>query len=73
MDLVDFTEPVLQAMRDSSFHRFAENRINVVAASEKHEVSRDDHARAGLRRLPNNPHLGSREMFFVQGGHHPRT
>ena len=73
MDLVDFTEPVLQAMRDQSIKRSGEDQIHVVITSDTHEVSRGDHVRAGFGRLPNNPALGGRDMFFVQGAHHPRT
>ena len=73
MDLVDFTEPVLQAMRDPSYQRFAENRFNVVVPSDPHEISEGDDLCAGFARASDNPALDSRHMFFVQGAHHPRT
>ena len=73
MDLVDFTEPVLQAMRDPSFQRSAEDRFDVVIPSDTHELSDGDRMRAGVWLAPRNPALGSRDMFFVQGAHHPRT
>lgn len=73
MDLVDFTEPVLQAMHDPSIQRSAEDRFYVVIPSDPQEVSGADRMRAVLGRVPNNPDFGGRNMFFVQGAHHPRT
>ena len=73
MDLVDFTEPVLQEMRDPFIQRSAEGRFHVVLPSDTQGVSEGYRIRADLGRLPNNPDFGSRNMFFVQGAHHPRT
>ena len=73
MDLVDFTERVLQKLPDTAFQRFGDDRVNVLLPAIKHEVSRDGHVRADLRRLASIPAVGNQDMFFVQGADHPRT
>ena len=73
MDLVDFTERVLQVSPDTAFQLFSDDRVNVLLPANTHEISRGGRVRADLRRLANDPAVCSQHMFFVQGADHPRT